>query len=429
MVDAAVLTEGINAVWVLTVTFLIFFMQAGFAMLEAGNVRAKNAGNVLMKNMMDWSMGVLVYFFVGLGIAGIAAGLTAPGGYSVAESFSYVNDPGAWIGWLFGAVFAMTAATIVSGAVAEQLKFRAYLFYSVGITAFIYPAIQGFAWGGGLLSGSGYLGAAFGTGYLDFAGATVVHMLGGVAGLVGAYMVGPRKGRYTSAGKSIPIPGHSVPLVVLGTLMLAFGWYGFNVGTQATVLAVEAGALVFKGEALGRVAINTTLGMGAGAVGTTAYTWIKDKPDPVLTANGLLAGLVAVTGAVPHVTVWGGISLGLIAGIQVPLVYRFVVDKMKVDDVCGVFAVHGSAGAIGTLLIPVFAVSGFSAAQLGMQAAGILVITVWTVVTTYAVFKVAEVTVGLRVSDAEETEGLDKGEHGVSAYPEFGTEARGGEGL
>lgn len=309
------------------------------------------------------------------------------------------------------------------------MKFRAYLFYSIGITAFIYPVIQGLAWGGGLLSGDGYLGAALGVGYLDFAGATVVHMLGGVAGLVGAYMVGPRKGRYyTESGDPVPIPGHSVPLVVLGTLILAFGWYGFNVGTQATVLAAEAGALVFKGDALGRVALNTTLGMGAGAVGTALYTGVKDKPDPVLTANGLLAGLVAVTGAVPHVTQWGGMALGLIAGLQVPVVYRFVVDRMKVDDVCGVFAVHGSAGAIGTLLIPIFAVSGFSATQLVMQAAGILVITAWTVGGTYLVFKLADLTVGLRVSEAEEVEGLDKGEHGVAAYPEFGAEAAGGEG-
>ncbi|MDY6775248.1 MAG: ammonium transporter [Halobacteria archaeon] len=420
MVELEVLTNGVNAIWVLTVTFLIFFMQAGFAMLEAGQVRAKNVANVLMKNMMDWSLGVLVYFFVGLGIAGVAAGLTSSGGFSVAESFAYINDSSAWVSWLFGAVFAMTAATIVSGAVAERLKFKAYVFYSVGITGVVYPVIQGFAWGGGLLSGNGFLGAAVGVGYLDFAGATVVHMLGGVAGLVGAYMVGPRRGRFDSKGDSVPIPGHSMTLVALGTMILAFGWYGFNVGTQATVLAVENGALAFKGTALGRVALNTTLGMGAGGVAaalTTVYT--EGKPDPLFTANGLLAGLVAVTGAVPHVTWVGGLILGLIAGVQLPFVYRWVVDVLGIDDVCGVFAVHGSAGAIGTLLIPVFAVSGFSATQLAMQAVGIGVITVWTVVATYFIFKLAQVTVGLRVSESEEIEGLDEGEHGVSAYPEF----------
>ncbi|MFB6211476.1 MAG: ammonium transporter [Halobacteriales archaeon] len=208
--------------------------------------------------------------------------------------------------------------------------------------------------------------------------------------------------------------------MVLGTFILAFGWYGFNVGTQATVLAVESGALVFNGAALGRVALNTTLGMGAAAVAaalTTAYT--DGSPDPLFAANGLLAGLVAVTGAVPHVTWTGGLILGVIAGVQTPLVYRWVVNSLKIDDVCGVFAVHGSAGAIGTWLIPVFAVSGFSAMQLAMQTIGIGVIALWTIVTSWLVFKLAEVTVGLRVSDTEESEGLDRSEHGITAYPEF----------
>ncbi|NHN58600.1 MULTISPECIES: ammonium transporter [Halorussus] len=426
MVDLAALQQftelasGVNTVWVLTVSFLIFFMQPGFALLEAGQVRAKNVANVLMKNLMDWGMGVIVYFLVGLGIAGVAATLTASGSSGLASSFSYINDSGSWVSWLFGAVFAMTAATIVSGAVAERIKFKAYVFYSIGLTAVIYPVVQGFAWGGGLLSSSGFIGSALGVGYLDFAGATVVHMLGGVAGLVGAWMVGPRRGRFDETGESNPIPGHSITFAVLGTFILAFGWYGFNVGTQATVLAVEDGGLTFMGDALGRVALNTTLGMGGGAVAaalTTVYT--EGKPDPLFTANGLLAGLVGVTGAVPHVTWWGGLALGVIAGVQTPLVYRWVVDSLKIDDVCGVFAVHGSAGAIGTLLIPVFAVGGFSAIQFVMQAIGIGVIALWTVVTTWLVFKLADVTVGLRVDDEDEQLGLDRSEHGYTAYPEF----------
>jgi len=420
MVDLGALSSGVNAVWVLVASFLIFFMQAGFAMLEAGQVRAKNVANVLMKNMMDWGLGVLVYFLVGLGIAGIAGSLTSTGTLSLGSAFAYVNDSGAWINWLFGAVFAMTAATIVSGAVAERLKFKAYVFYSIGITAVIYPVIQGFAWGGGLLSSSGFLGQALGVGYMDFAGATVVHMLGGIAGLVGAYMVGPRRGRFTEDGESVPIPGHSMTLVFLGSFILAFGWYGFNVGTQASVLSVTDGALSFQGAVLGRVALNTTLGMGAGAVAAALFTaWREGKPDPLFTANGLLAGLVAVTGAVPHVTWVGGIVLGLLAGAQVPIVYHWVVERLKVDDVCGVFAVHGSAGALGTWLIPVFAVSGFSAIQFAMQTVGIAVIAVWTIVTTYLVFKLADVTVGLRVDEEDELEGLDTSEHGISAYPEF----------
>ncbi|MCO8245798.1 MULTISPECIES: ammonium transporter [unclassified Haladaptatus] len=429
MVDIGTVADGVNNVWILTVSFLIFFMQPGFAMLEAGQVRAKNVANVLMKNLMDWSLGVLIYFLIGSGIAAIAATFLAPGGLSLAGAFSYVNSPDSWIGWLFGAVFAMTAATIVSGAVAERLQFKAYLFYSIALTAVIYPVIQGFAWSdAGLLTASGFLGQAVGSiygiadgvGYMDFAGATVVHMLGGIAGLVGAYMVGPRRGRFDKEGNSVPIPGHSLTLVMLGTFILAFGWYGFNVGTQATVLDASSGTLTFTGAALGRVALNTTLGMGAGAVAAAiATTFLEGKPDPLFTANGLLAGLVAVTGAVPHVTWFGGIALGAIAGVQVPLVYRWVVDTLKVDDVCGVFCVHGSAGAIGTLLIPVFAVSGFSLAQFTMQTVGILTIAIWTLVTSYLVFKLAEVTVGLRVDEEDEHTGLDSSEHGIVAYPEF----------
>ncbi|MGB9963635.1 ammonium transporter [Halobacterium hubeiense] len=421
--DPGTIVNGVNTVWTLVVCFLIFFMQPGFALLEAGQVRAKNVANVLMKNLMDWGMGVLVFFVAGLGVYGLAGALTTPGAeVSVAAAFSYINDPSAWIGsYLFSAVFAMTAATIVSGAVAERIKFKAYIFYSIGLTAVIYPVIAGFAWGGnGLLSSAGYLGEAIGAGFLDFAGATVVHMLGGVAGLVGAYMVGPRRGRYDSEGNSQPIPGHSITLAVLGTFILAFGWYGFNVGTQAAVLSATDGVLSFNGDALGRVALNTTLGMGGGAVAAALVTgWSDGKPDPLFTASGLLAGLVAVTGAVPHVTWYGALILGIIGGAQAPIVYRWVTDKLKIDDVAAVFPVHGSAGAIGTLLIPVFAVDGFSATQLAMQAVGIGVIVVWTVVTTMVVFKIADVVVGLRPDEDEEDIGLDRSEHGYTAYPEF----------
>ncbi|WP_353633407.1 ammonium transporter [Halobacterium sp. NMX12-1] len=421
--DPASVVSGVNTVWTLVVCFLIFFMQPGFALLEAGQVRAKNVANVLMKNLMDWGMGVLVFFVLGLGVYGLAGAVTTPDlAVSVSGAFSYINDPSAWIGsYLFSAVFAMTAATIVSGAVAERIKFKAYIFYSIGLTAFIYPVIAGFAWGGtGLLSSAGYLGQAIGVGFQDFAGATVVHMLGGVAGLVGAYMVGPRRGRYDSEGNSQPIPGHSITLAVLGTFILAFGWYGFNVGTQAAILSVTDGALAFNGDALGRVALNTTLGMGGGAVAAALVTgWSDGKPDPLFTASGLLAGLVAVTGAVPHVTWYGGLILGIIGGAQAPIVYRWVTDKLKIDDVAAVFPVHGSAGAIGTLLIPVFAVDGFSASQLAMQAAGITVIVVWTVVTTAIVFKIADIAVGLRPDEDDEDIGLDRSEHGYTAYPEF----------
>ncbi len=424
--DVTAIASSVNNVWVLVVCFLIFFMQPGFALLEAGQVRAKNAGNVVMKNMWDWSAGVLIFFLAGAAVSTIAAQLTAPGtALDIGDAFGYINDPTAWIGWLFGAVFAMTAATIVSGAVAERIKFSAYIIYALVITVFIYPVIAGFAWGGGLLGSSGYLGGILGVGYKDFAGATVVHALGGIAGLTAAYMVGPRKGRFDEHGNARPIPGHSVLFAVIGTLILAFGWYGFNVGTQATVLTTDG---EFMGAALGRVALNTTLAMGAGMVASTAVTAVwEGKPDPLFGANGLLAGLVAITGACAHVTWWGALVIGIVGGVQTPLVYRWVVDSLNIDDVCGVFAVHGSAGFIGTILIPFFDVAGFSVAQLIMQVAGSVIIGTWTVLTTIVAMYVIDAVVGLRVSDEEEELGLDQGEHGMSAYPEF-TADTGGEG-
>ncbi|MEZ3117529.1 ammonium transporter [Halobaculum sp. MBLA0147] len=423
--DVTAVADAASAVWVLVVSFLIFFMQPGFALLEAGQVRAKNAGNVVMKNMTDWSLGVLVYYALGAAVAALAGYVTTPSAeygaeiaYTVASVFAYVTTPTAWVGWLFGAVFAMTAATIVSGAVAERMSYSAYVFYVIALVAVIYPVMQGFAWGGnGLLSSSGYLGQLIGAGYKDFAGATVVHALGGIAGLTAAYMVGPRKGRFDEQGNPRPIPGHSMLFAVIGTLFLAFGWYAFNVGTQGVFL--QDGS--FAGAELGRVALNTTLAMGAGMVASTLVTsYWEGKPDPLFGANGLLAGLVAITGACAHVTWVGGIALGVIGGAQTPLVYRWVVDSLGVDDVCGVFAVHGSAGFVGTLLIPFFDVAGFSVAQLVMQITGVLVIGTWTVLTTMAVLLVADELFGLRVSDEDELTGLDRVEHGIAAYPEFG---------
>lgn len=240
-VNVTELANSINGIWVLTVSFLIFFMQPGFVLLEAGQVRSKNVANVAMKNMFDWSLGVLAFFLVGLGIANIVGYLTSPAEFSLTSSFSYINAPGEWIGWFFGVVFAMTAATIVSGAVAERIKFKVYVIYSVTLTMVIYPVVVGLTWQGGLLSEAGYRGRLIGAEYLDFAGGTIVHMVGGIAGLTAAYIVGPRKDRYSDEdGSSNPIPGHSVLFAVLGTLFLAFGWFGFNVGTQATVPTLHA---------------------------------------------------------------------------------------------------------------------------------------------------------------------------------------------
>ena len=422
-VDPAV-AEGINTVWALVVAFLIFFMQPGFALLEAGQVRAKNVGNVLMKNMTDWTLGVLAYFIVGFGLSVVVASLTSSAPLDVGSAFAYISSADAWVGWLVGAVFAMTAATIVSGAVAERMSFGAYVFVAAVMTAVIYPVATGLTWDGGLLAlgdNPGYVADLIGAGYLDFAGATVVHMLGGLAGLTGAYMVGPRKGRFDEHGNSQPIPGHSMLLAVLGTLILAFGWYGFNVGTSA----IFNGSNELLSAQLGRVALNTTLGMGAGALAAMAVSaYWQGKPDPLWTANGLLAGLVAVTGAVPHVTWWGGLILGGLGGAIVLPTYRFVVDELGIDDVCGVFPVHGAAGALGTILIPVFGVEGGSWTFLGVdqlliQIVGVAVLALWAVGATAVTFKLADVLFGLRVTEAEEERGLDEGEHGISAYPEF----------
>jgi len=425
-VDASDLATSVNTVWVLTVSFLIFFMQPGFVLLEAGQVRSKNVANIAMKNLFDWSLGVLVFFVVGLGVANLVGYLTSPGAVSLAGSFGYVNAPGEWIGWFFGAVFAMTAATIVSGAVAGRIRFKSYIVYSVLLTGVIYPVVVGLTWQGGLLAEGGFLGQLIGAGYLDFAGGTVVHMVGGVAGLTAAYLVGPRRDRYDEDGASNPLPGHSVLFAVVGTLFLAFEWFGFNVGTQATILTAEG---EFMGPALGRVLIVTTLGMGAGAVASSLVTVLwQGRPDPLFTANGLLAGLVAVTSAAAHVTWWGGLLIGAVGGALVYPTFRWTVEGLGIDDVCGVFAVHGGAGALGVVLLPFVGVTGAGAwtflgvEQLLMQVVGVAIIGLWTVTATVAVFYVLQGTLGLRVDSESEEVGLDQTEHNIVAYPNFVTD-------
>ena len=425
-VDVTELASSINGIWVLTVSFLIFMMQPGFVLLESGQVRSKNVANVAMKNMFDWSLGVLAFFLVGLGIANIVGYLTSPAELSVAESFSYVNAPSEWIGWFFGAVFAMTAATIVSGAVAERISFRAYVIYSLTLTAVIYPVVVGLTWQDGLLSEAGYLGDLIGAGYLDFAGGTVVHMVGGIAGLTAAYIVGAREDRYDEEGNSNPIPGHSVLFAVLGTLFLAFGWFGFNVGTQATVLTNEG---TFLGAELGRAVLVTTLGMAAGAAAASVVTALyQGKPDPLFTANGLLAGLVAITGGVGYITWWGGLLLGALGGALVYPTYRWTTDTLKIDDVCSVFAVHGMAGALGVLLIPFVGVGAgggwafLGINQVGIQVAGVVVIAGWTVAATVAVFFGIGAVMNIRVDSEFEQSGLDQSEHNIIAYPQFVTD-------
>ncbi|MFC6615649.1 ammonium transporter [Halopenitus salinus] len=414
-VDPAVIAEGVNLMWVAVACFLIFFMHAGFAMLEAGQVRAKNVANQLTKNLLTWSVGIVAYFFVGFGVEAITGGLTGGGSYSLgALTAAMTASDGAWVNsWLFGAVFAMTAATIVSGAVAGRAKLRAYVGYTVLLSAIIYPVVVGFTWAGGFLAGLGFH---------DFAGGMIVHGMGGIAGLTAAYVLGPRLDRYAEDGSTNVIPGHSLTFAVLGTLVLAFGWYGFNVGTTATVFAVDNGELVLDGYAVvGRVALATTVGMACGAIGSSiASIAVNGKVDTLYVANGLLAGLVAVTGIADVVTWWGAMLVALLAGLQLPFVFEFVSDTLKIDDVCAVFPVHGSAGVLGVLALPFVHVNGFSMSLLVAQIVGVAVITVWTVAATAVVFGAFKAAGQARVTPEHEREGLDVSEHGVDTYPEFG---------
>ena len=426
-VDPEVIVEGVNLMWVLIATFLIFFMHAGFAMLEAGQVRSKNVANQLTKNLLTWSVGVIAFFFVGFGVNALTGSITGGGEFESIFAALDSSSPNDWVSWLFSAVFAMTAATIVSGAVAGRAKLRAYVSYTLLLAAVIYPVVTGFTWGGGLLAindgaANGYIADVIGVGFSDFAGGMIVHGMGGIAGLTAAWIIGPRMDRYNSDGTPNVIPGHSLTFAALGTLILAFGWYGFNVGTASTVFAVEGGELVLGAyETVGRVALNTTLGMAAGAIGAGAVAlYMTGKVDTLYVANGLLAGLVGVTASANVVTWYGGLLSGLIAGAQLPIVFSLVEKRLKIDDVCAVFPVHGSAGVIGALLLPFFHINGFSDDLLLAQIVGVTVIGVWTVATTAIVFGAFKALGQARVSSDHEREGLDVSEHGVDTYPEFG---------
>ncbi|KAB1197633.1 MULTISPECIES: ammonium transporter [Haloferax] len=422
--DLASVVEGVNLVWVLTVTFLIFFMHAGFAMLEAGQVRAKNVANQLTKNLLTWSIGVIVFFLLGAAVSAIVAGVTGGPSTTITGAFMSLYAPDAsattaWVDWLFGAVFAMTAATIVSGAVAGRARLRAYLTYTILIAGVIYPVVVGVTWAGG------FIGAL---GFHDFAGGMIVHGMGGIAGLTAAWLIGPRMNRFNANGSANVIPGHSITFAVLGTLILAFGWYGFNVGTAAAPLAYADGEITLGSFAyVGRVALVTTLGMAAGAIGAGGVSMYKTgKVDTLYVANGLLAGLVGVT-AIADDIIWpGALVVGLLAGAQLPIVFEFVEKRLRIDDVCAVFPVHGSAGVLGTLLYPVFAMplwhGGASFVSLAIpQIIGVGAIAIWTFVATAAVFGAFRAVGQARVSADHEQQGLDTAEHGVDTYPEFGS--------
>jgi len=411
--EPGVIAEGVNLVWVFVATFLVFFMHAGFGMLESGQVRSKNVANQLTKNVLTWGIGVIAYFIVGAGVSVAIAALTSGSVISGVLAHLSAGSTG-WASLLFGAAFSMVAASIVSGAVAERAQLGGYLVFTVFVGAVIYPVATGLTWGGGFLSQLGFA---------DFAGGAIVHMVGGVCGLVAAAVIGPRVGRFDDDGSSNVIPGHSLPYAVLGTLILAFGWYGFNVGTAVSVFEVnEAGELALADYAYaGRVAINTALVMGAGSIGAALVGYIRqNKVDPLMTANGLLAGLVSVC-SIAAVASWRGtLVVGFVAGVQVVLVFD-LLERVGIDDVCAVFPVHGSAGLLSALAYPfVNTTSAFSITQLGIQVAGVVVLAVWAAGATLAIYSVLNALGWARVDREEELEGLDAAEHGIETYPEFG---------
>jgi len=397
--------KNLDFVWTLVAAFLVFFMQAGFAMVESGFTRAKNAVNIMMKNLMDFSVGSIAFFLVGFGIM---FG-TNPTGWFGTDGFflsDFARDADKWLYafWMFQVVFAATSATIVSGAMAERTKFLSYLVYSAVISALIYPVFGSWAWGG-LYHGKGWLEKL---GFIDFAGSTVVHSIGGWAALWGAVMLGPRLGRYSRDGKVNAIPGHNIPMAALGVFILWFGWFGFNPGSTT------AGS-----PDIARIAVTTNLAAAAGAITAllTAW-WIFRKPDGGMTLNGVLAGLVAITAPCATVTPVGAIWIGAIAGVVVVLSVLFF-DRIRIDDPVGAISVHGVCGALGTLLAAVFHEEGFSLARLGVQALGVGAAFVWTGVTAGGLFFLLKKTIGLRVSEEEEMDGLDYHEHGNTAYANF----------
>ncbi|MEJ2494197.1 MAG: ammonium transporter [Ignavibacteriaceae bacterium] len=406
-VEAKIADVQTNAdyVWTLVAAFLVFFMQAGFAMVEAGLTRSKNTVNILMKNLMDFSVGSLAFWAIGFGIMfGVTNGIFGTTGFFFSD-FSLDGDPWVFAFWMFQVVFAATAATIVSGAMAERTKFVGYLVYSAVVSAIIYPIFGSWAWGS-LFHGNGWLE---GLGFIDFAGSSVVHSVGGWAALAGAIVLGPRIGKYTKDGKPRAIPGHNLTLAALGTFILWFGWFGFNPGS--TTAANTDIALI---------AVNTNLAAAAGAVAAMFTAWIIfKKPEATMTFNGALAGLVAITAPCANVSPLSAVILGLVAGILVVLSVIFFDKVLKVDDPVGAISVHGVCGAWGTLAAGLFDINGFSWSVVGVQALGILTCFAWAFTTAFILFKIIQKTIGLRVKPEEELEGLDIGEHGLEAYPEF----------
>jgi Amt family ammonium transporter len=403
------LQANINIVWTAVAAFLVFFMQAGFAMVETGFTRAKNACNILMKNLMDFSIGSIGWFLIGFGLM-FGAGASGWFGQSYFAASEFGVHELNWTFWLFQCVFAGTAATIVSGGMAGRTKFIGYLAYSAVICAVIYPVSGHWAWASLFGLGEGWLE---GKGFIDFAGSTVVHSCGGWLALAGAVVLGPRTGKYGPDGKSRAVPGHNLPLAALGVFILWFGWFGFNPGSTN----VGDGSI-------GYVAMTTNLAAAAGAIGAMLCAWIRfKKPDVSMTLNGVLAGLVAITAGCANVSVPGAILTGALAGVLVVLSVEFIDKVLKVDDPVGAVSVHGVCGAFGTVMAGLLNTPGtpgyVADGSVATQLLGVGAMFGWAFGTGLILFSLIKKTIGLRVSREEELRGLDIGEHGMEAYAGF----------
>ena len=419
---AADAVRGLDTAWVLVAAFLVFFMQAGFALVEAGLTRAKNASNIMMKNVMDFVMGSLGYWAIGYGLmfGNVTNGFFGTSNFFLGVTSDSVGNVPLLAFWLFQLVFAGTAATIVSGAMAERTKFSGYLIYSIVISAFIYPIFGHWVWGEGWLWTLGdTTGLVPEGGFRDFAGSTVVHSVGGWAALMGTLALGPRIGRFNSDGTPNAIPGHSVTLFGLGVFILWLGWFGFNPGSQLAIVGSNADAVAL-------VAANTNLAAAAGAAAAVIYGYITGRKANVGAAfNGVLGGLVAITAPCAFVTPLDSVIIGAVGGVLV-MVFGKVLEALKIDDPVGAIPVHLVAGAWGTLAVGIFSslnevtglLHGGGVGQLIIQLIGVVACGIWTAATTGLLFFILKKTIGLRVSPEEEIQGLDAMEHGTIAYPQ-----------
>ncbi len=410
----------VDYVWVLICGALVFFMQAGFAMVEAGFCRAKNATNLLSKNLIDFVVASLVFFAAGYGFL---KGRDAGGFIGLGNWFLHgkAYDVGVYLDFFWQLVFCGTAATIVSGAVAERLKFPAYLVYTFFVSLFIYPVYAHWVWGGGWLAK-----LPFGAGHVDFAGSGVVHAIGGMVGLAGALVLGPRFGKYGRDGKPRAIPGHSMTLAALGTFILWFGWFGFNPGSTFSAHHLRTAV----------IAVNTNLAAAAGSLVALLVVYFKThKWDLGMALNGALGGLVAVTAPCAWIEAWAAVVIGAVAGLIVVAGVYFL-EARGVDDPVGAVSVHGFNGIWGLLSVGLFAdgtyglyaleppyVTGLfyggGFGQLLAQLIGVVAVVAWAFGLGYALFKAMDLVFGIRVTPEEELQGLDIPEHGTPAYPEF----------